>query len=224
MPISSQQPLPTEGRQAGQVLALAGIFQAAALVQAMARKGSVDHQAFTASIYSVLQLNATSTEAVFGGRAGLRRGLEVLCQHMAGRAGPSSKEIMRYVVSLLLLERKLMKRGDLLAAIEGGVRSAATQAAFFFPAHGNVVAKLADVYSTTLSTLLPRIIVTGEPCYLQSPENVNKIRALLLAGIRASVLWRQLGGSRWQLLLWRAKGYRLTAEGLLAKARADIPD
>ncbi len=31
------------------------------------------------------------------------------------------------------------------------------------------------------------------------------IRALLLAGIRAAFLWRQLGGRRWRLLLQRKK-------------------
>jgi len=31
----------------------------------------------------------------------------------------------------------------------------------------------------------------------------NKIRTLLLAGIRAAVLWRQMGGNRWQLLFSR---------------------
>jgi high frequency lysogenization protein len=31
------------------------------------------------------------------------------------------------------------------------------------------------------------------------------IRASLLAGIRAAILWRQTGGKRWQLLLNRKK-------------------
>ena len=33
----------------------------------------------------------------------------------------------------------------------------------------------------------------------------HKVRALLLAGIRAVVLWRQLGGSRTQIIFARKK-------------------
>ena len=36
-------------------------------------------------------------------------------------------------------------------------------------------------------------------------RNADIIRALLLSGIRAAFLWRQLGGRRWSLLLRRKK-------------------
>ncbi|MNJ04984.1 High frequency lysogenization protein HflD [compost metagenome] len=41
--------------------------------------------------------------------------------------------------------------------------------------------------------------------FLQQASNASKIRALLLAGIRAARLWRQLGGHRWQLVFSRRK-------------------
>jgi high frequency lysogenization protein len=44
--------------------------------------------------------------------------------------------------------------------------------------------------------LSPRIMVNGDPAHLNNPENANRIRALLLAGIRAAMLWRQSGGGR----------------------------
>ncbi|RLA21365.1 MAG: lysogenization regulator HflD, partial [Gammaproteobacteria bacterium] len=37
------------------------------------------------------------------------------------------------------------------------------------------------------------------------PHNKNKIRALLLSGIRAALLWRQCGGSRWKIIFQRKK-------------------
>jgi high frequency lysogenization protein len=46
-------------------------------------------------------------------------------------------------------------------------------------------------------------MVRGEPNYLQNPDNQNRIRALLLAGIRAAWLWRQMGGNRWRILFGR---------------------
>lgn len=41
--------------------------------------------------------------------------------------------------------------------------------------------------------------------HLQDSRNADKVRALLLAGIRSAMLWRQLGGRRWQLLFSRRK-------------------
>lgn len=43
----------------------------------------------------------------------------------------------------------------------------------------------------------------GDYNYLQQARIANQIRALLLAAIRSATLWRQVGGSRWQLLLQR---------------------
>jgi high frequency lysogenization protein len=43
---------------------------------------------------------------------------------------------------------------------------------------------------------------------------MEKVRALLLAGIRAAVLWRQVGGSRLQILFSRAK-IKAAAEKIL---------
>jgi high frequency lysogenization protein len=51
----------------------------------------------------------------------------------------------------------------------------------------------------------PRIMVSGDAVYLQNSDNVNRIRALLLSGIRAAMLWRQIGGRRRQLLFSRQK-------------------
>jgi high frequency lysogenization protein len=48
-------------------------------------------------------------------------------------------------------------------------------------------------------------MVAGEQNYLQKTETAARVRTLLLAGIRAAVLWRQLGGSKWKLLFARKK-------------------
>ena len=68
-----------------------------------------------------------------------------------------------------------------------------------------MVACLAETYSETVSTLSPRIMVTGEPNLLNRPEIANRIRALLLAGMRAAVLWHQCGGGRLKLLFQARK-------------------
>ena len=46
-------------------------------------------------------------------------------------------------------------------------------------------------------------MVQGNPVYLGQPVVVGEVRATLLAALRSAVLWRQLGGSWWDLLLQR---------------------
>ncbi|MDX1397057.1 MAG: DUF489 family protein [Oceanospirillum sp.] len=40
---------------------------------------------------------------------------------------------------------------------------------------------------------------------MRQNSNAEKVRALLFAGIRSAILWHQLGGRRWKLLLGRKK-------------------
>jgi high frequency lysogenization protein len=88
------------------------------------------------------------------------------------------------------------------------------QADHFHTTHESVIGNLADTYKQTLSTLSFRIKVAGNPQILQNNYNANKVRALLLAGIRAAILWRQVGGRRWHLLFNR-KRYIKDAQSLL---------
>jgi high frequency lysogenization protein len=48
-------------------------------------------------------------------------------------------------------------------------------------------------------------MVQGDPTHLRNPETGARIRAFLLAGIRAALLWRQCGGRRRDLLLRRGR-------------------
>ncbi|MGH8402091.1 MAG: DUF489 family protein, partial [Gammaproteobacteria bacterium] len=74
----------------------------------------------------------------------------------------------------------------------------------FGPTHTNVLANLADIYLQSAGTIQPRILVTGDALQLQNQRVINMVRSLLLGGLRAAVLWRQCGGSRWMLLFMRA--------------------
>ena len=89
--------------------------------------------------------------------------------------------------------------------------------------HENVIANLADIYSNTLSQIPPKIMVAGESNFLNNPSNANKIRALLLAGVRAAVLWSQTGGGRWQVLFKR-KQFVQAARELLDGSETNFND
>ena len=196
-----------------QVMALAGLFQACSLVKQVARRGLADSAPLTASIESVFAIDAENVESVYGSAVGLATGFAVLRKELARSARGRDREVIRYAVSLLHLERKLMKRPQMLNTLRQGIATAASQAQHFSSTHPNVIASLADLYTRTISTLSPRIMVKGEPTILANPDNAARIRALLLAGIRSTVLWRQRGGTRLNLLLGRRRILQ-TAEDL----------
>lgn len=189
-------------------LALAGIFQAARLVQQVARSGMVDQEVFASSIKTIFKIDATSPEDVYSGTRNLISGCKTILNQLgAGDQRDPSKnkdiEVTKYVISIMVLERKLMKEPELLKRITAGIEKAQAQAEHFSATHDNVIASLADVYSETISTLRPRVMVNGEHNHLSNPDNANKIRALLLAAMRSAVLWDQCGGSRWQIMFKR---------------------
>jgi high frequency lysogenization protein len=191
-------------------LAIAGVFQAAALVNQIANKGIADEHDLSTAIRSILNLDPASTLEVFGNYENLRTGLYTLIAQL-NNGQQRDLNVARYVISLLHLQSKLSKRQDMLETIATGVARAQEQANMFGLTHPNVLANLAGIYTDTISQLAPKIIVTGEKNsmgssehnYLANPANADRIRALLLAGMRSAVLWRQLGGSRWQILFKR---------------------
>ena len=114
-------------------------------------------------------------------------------------------DIARYVVAMLFLERRLMKNTEMLETLSSGVELATRQSEHFSPTHENVIANLADLYSRSISNLGPRIMVNGEQNHLENTAISNKIRTVLLSGIRSAVLWHQLGGRRWHIIFNRTK-------------------
>ncbi len=190
-------------------LALAGLFQAARLTQQLAREGRADAQTLAASVESLFMINATTTEEVFGGANGVAMGLKFLRDKLSGATESGDMEVARYVIALLHLERQLEKRPDAQDAIRRGLEAAEPQARAPSEAENDeplapqVIEKIAELYTQTVSPLGSRILVNGEQGYLANTLIAAKVRCALFAGIRAAFLWRQLGGRRWQLLFQR---------------------
>jgi high frequency lysogenization protein len=188
-------------------LALAGVFQAATLVKQLAKTGRIDFNSealFLASIQSIFSIHAQTALEVYQSPQNLRLGLEEVIRLFVNNKLPKDPEIARYAFSLLHLEKKLSANPKMLKTLRTGIERAATQANYFSPTHENVMANLASLYTDTISTFSFRIHVTGEPAYLNRSQTMNQVRALLLAGVRSAVLWQQLGGRRWQLLIARS--------------------
>lgn len=200
------------------VIALAGVFQACALAHAVANDGRADGASIESSLASLFRIDSDSAADAFGGLPGVRLGIEQLISSFGGDQQPVA--ISRLAIGVLRLERKLAGRKQMLQQVREGIEAIQRQVDHLGVDHPTVKARLADLYSETLSQLRPRIVVHGNPTCLSDPKRVEQIRALLLAGIRAAVLWRQVGGSQWRLLLRRGE-YTMLARGLLARCTLD---
>lgn len=193
-------------REQERLIALAGVFEAAALVDRLAKTGQVQEGALGCMLGSLLVRNPKDTLEVYGGdHLNLRDGLRALAGALERNPQNLPRESLRYALNLLALQRQLDKRGDMLEVIGKRLQQIDSQAQMFGIAHDNVVSACAELYQDTLSTFRQRIQVHGEMRHLQDSRNADKVRALLLAGIRSAMLWRQLGGHRWQLLFSRRK-------------------
>lgn len=199
-------------------LALAGLFQATALAQQLANEGRCDEQALEASLRSVFRIDAPSVVGVYGNVGSVRLGLRTLIAQLdeTGR----DMAVTRMAVTVLRLERSLAARRDLLDHLQQGILAAKRQVDHFGQGSPQVVGRLAELYASTLSTLKPRVMVTGNPQLLQQAAVVERVRASLLAAVRSAVLWRQIGGRQWQLLLHRRQCSML-ARGLLTGITLD---
>lgn len=188
-------------RERDRVIALAALLQAVTLVQQIAETGQVDEAEFETLLKSLIVTDAASTEAVYGDLSQLKMGFIQLNKQLSKSKDKRDIILLRYVISLLHLERKLAKRPAMLDLISREIDQIPQQIDYFGNINSpQVIARLADIYHRTISELSPRVQVHGESGFLQQADNVNRIRALLLAGIRAAILWHQKGGRRWQFI------------------------
>lgn len=186
-------------------ISLAGAAQAISLVEQLAKSGYLRSDEFETAMASLLVQNPETVESVFGSSAKLQRGFEVLLDLLNHHRDAKNADILRYMLGVIHIQKRLARRSDMLHVIGTRLEKTEVQIRHFGHTHDNVVANVAEIYSDTISKFQYRIQVTGEYSYLQQTRVANQIRALLLAAIRAITLWRQSGGSRWQLLIYRSK-------------------
>lgn len=198
-------------------LALAGVCQAAHLVQQLAHHGNCDNDALKTSLNSLLDMNPSSTLAVFGNdERNLKIGLEALLGILNSSAKGMGAELSRYAFSLVALERKLSGNAAALDALGDRINQLSRQLAHYELMSDTIISALASIYVDVISALGPRIQVTGSPEVLKNSQVQSKVRAALLAGIRATVLWQQVGGGRLQLMFSRGRIVK-EAKQLLAR-------
>ncbi|MDO8861865.1 high frequency lysogenization protein HflD [Haliea sp. E1-2-M8] len=186
-----------------QTIALAGVAQAARLVDHVSRTGACPPEFLQASLNSLFAFDTDSVEAVYGGLPGIKLGLDTLAMVLHNQQPPEQRDMVRYIFNLLYLERKFAADPAMMAVVRSRLEHASFRAEHFAAHANDICHSVSGIYQDTLSNLKFRIKVSGSAQHLQNRQSADTIRALLLAGVRATFLWRQLGGRRWKLVLQR---------------------
>lgn len=194
-------------RHLQQTLALAGIAQSAFLVHQLAHHGLAAHDKMATAVNSLFVTHPKAAVDVFGQVSKLNLGLQVLQEMLAGDSAVfSPSEVLRYQMGLLYLEHKLASKPKVLDSVSTGLDAIRSQ----FPEadiadNQDALKAIGRLYQDTLSTLPFRIQVRGDMNFLKNEHVACKVRVALFAGVRSAVLWRQVGGKRWHLLLHRKR-------------------
>jgi high frequency lysogenization protein len=220
-----------------QILALAAVTQSAALAAKLAVHGNASQTELIASVNPLLVLNPRSEVDIYPNPGHLSLGLRNLHDIFSRARAPENADVVRYTLGMLLLRNKLEANSPMQSAIRQALQN--IQPLQLIPENATpwrmeeveksddqlrqeqTFEQLAALYQDTISTLDHRIQVQGKMDYLQNAYVANRVRALLLAGIRSAVLWHQLGGRRWRLIFYR-KQVQDTASNLRRRLLASL--
>jgi len=188
-----------------QALALAALVECATLVDELARAGNAPLQSVRALTGSLLRFEWQHVEDVYGGAATLHRGLQRLEVVLALGSRDEQPQVLRYALALAHLGKRLARDPQRLATIRARLGQLAGSTGEFTGEFADLAPALAAIYEDTISHYSYRIKVVGNGDHLRDPDVIARIRALLLTGVRAAVLWRFVGGSLPGLLLRRGQ-------------------
>lgn len=187
-----------------QVMALAAMCQVAKYVQKVAQYGQLNEHDLDIMLLSLVQTDPDSPEEVYGSHGNLREGYRLVVQQLES-GSEKDVEMVKYVGGLIQLERALNAKPQNMALLGSRLDDIKRRLNHFDIHDETIIASFADIYAEVVSPLGQRIQVFGKPTLLSHKPVQNKIRALLLAGIRAAVLWRQMGGKRRHFFLAKGK-------------------
>ena len=221
-----QQPQALSARQ-NRALALAGVFQAAQLTHMTAMTGqqSIGESGnfyFEQLIKACLNIrpsmnSSTQTLDFFNQLADVSLGLKTLESSITQPFTstpksrlpklPNAKLPMTYAMALLQLEKKVYKNPEFVEIIEKSQQKILKQLSFFDNnyLHPSIIANLAQTYVDTAGQINPRIMVRGNAEAFKDSHHTNRIRACLFTGLQMAHLWRQLGGSTWNMIFSKRK-------------------
>ncbi|MEG0342906.1 high frequency lysogenization protein HflD [Acinetobacter sp. TY1] len=221
-----QQPQTLNQRQ-NRALALAAVFQATQLTHMTALSGRQNvgdssNFYFEQLIKASLNIRSSKTASCqtlnfFTQLADISLGLKTLESSISQPFNTSPKSKlpklsaaklpMSYAMSLLALEKKVYSNPKYVEIIEQSQQKILRQLSFFDNnyMHPSIIANLAQTYVETAGQINPRIMVRGNAEAFKDSSHTNRIRASLFTGLQMAHLWRQLGGSSWNMIFSKRK-------------------
>lgn len=188
-----------------QAIALAAVVQAALLVDLLSREGNAPAESMQSLAGGLFRFEWDQAEEVFGGLQAIERGLGGLADMLDYGTTTEHPAALRYTLSLLHLGGMLARDRNRLSAIRARLEHANLKQVHFSSRFDELAASLAAIYQDCVSPMRFRIRVNGSARQLQDARVAERIRALLLCGLRAAVMWRHAGGRRYRLVLQRKK-------------------
>ena len=184
-----------------QIIALAGVAQAARMVDQVAKTGSYPSAFFEASLRSLFAFDAPTVEAVFGNIQGVKLGLKCVVDMLTDAANEDNVAMGVYLRGLFKLESQFRKRVDLQEVVATRLGHVNFKAQHFSDDAVELSASISSIYQDTISNLPYRIKVKGSVQHLQETKNADLVRTLLMSGLRSAHLWQQLGGRQRHFVL-----------------------
>lgn len=205
------------------VIALAALFQSCQAVHDLANSGTAESPSEQCLTKSLFQFEPDSTIDIYGNNlASLQSGLTLLSKLAELQNQKEFTAIAKYALSLLGLNKQLEKNKDMLSVIHSRLQHAGFHQEHFSDDIASMTHKIAGIYQDTISTLSFRIHVKGNMQLLTQDAISDRVRAMLFAGIRAAMLWQQLGGSKWQLLFKRTEIEKISKKLLTQSFQSTI--
>ncbi len=186
-------------------LSFAAIVQLCEQIHLLAHGQTTDPQVQATGMQSLFVFNPDNTTQVFGDISNVSRGLTWLANLSTHKANAGDRDMLQYLTAVLYLMRLVLKDKPRLAKLHQRLQVAKNQVDYFHELHPQVLAGIADIYIDTTSHLSFRVQVRGLKQVLTQATSMQVVRCLLLASLRAAVLWHQVGGRRWQLLFARQR-------------------
>ncbi len=197
-------------------LAFSAIIQAVDIIDNIAQKGFFDTQNATPLLQSLLITNADNTLDILGGDLTLiKKGLEQT-PYILGNYHKTTSHRLGYIIGIMKLSKKVMNDKEVLSKISSRFEHLKRKLELCGNeiTHSSIIETFADIYVELISPVSSKIKIIGNKEHLMQPHIQAQVRALLLTSVRLAILWRQLGGSQWDLLFKRGKTIKEAQEYL----------
>ena len=194
-----------------ETIALGALFQSATQIQRVARSGAVDEHAIAPLMRALVITTPQTIEDIYAPKR-LLPGLNQLLTSLIPKeaATPKNAELIKIAFSMINLESNLEQQPMVFDQLDKEIDRLRADVLRLHPDYEDaadnivldydVIRMYSRIYSNLISPNFPKLIIYGEEAYLRRPEFQEMIRALLLAGIRAALLWHQVGGKRYSMM------------------------